>query len=53
MSSSFQMGEKQGIKQGIEISRKVFRLHAQGKLPEEIARICSRGEEEVKEILFG
>lgn len=49
MSSSFQMGEKQGI----EISRKVFRLHAQGKLPEEIARICSMGEEEVKEILFG
>lgn len=48
MSSSFQMG----VKQGIETSRKVFQLHVKGKSPEEIAEICGMGEEEVKEILF-
>lgn len=53
MSSSFQRGEKQGIEKGIKTSRKIFRLHAQGKAPEEIAFECGMDKEEVEEILFG
>ncbi len=49
MGSAFQRGEKQGIK----TSRKVFRLHAQGKNLEEIARLCDMEPGEVEDILFG
>lgn len=57
MRSAFKQGikegEQRGRKEGIEKSRKVFRLHAQGKQPEEIADICDMEVEEINDILFG
>lgn len=46
-------GEKRGEIRGIEKTREVFRLHGQGKQPEEIAGLCGMTENEVEWVLFG
>ena len=46
-------GEKRGEIRGIEKTREVFRLHGQGKQPEEIAGLCGMSENEVEWVLFG
>lgn len=55
MSSALKRGEKigeeRGEKRGIELAKKVFKLNAQGNLPEEIAETCGIPLEKVKEIL--
>ena len=45
------IGEKRGEKNGIELAKKVFKLHTQGKTEEEIASECSMDVEKVREIL--
>ena len=43
--------QKIGEKNGIELAKKVFKLHTQGKTEEEIASECSMDVEKVREIL--
>ena len=42
---------RQGERNGIELAKKVFKLHTQGKTEEEIASECSMDVEKVREIL--
>lgn len=55
MESAFKRGKEQGErcgeKRGIEKTRKIFRLHMQGKGPEEIAGICEMAVQEVEWVL--
>lgn len=43
--------EELGIKKGMEMAKKVLRLHAQGDSPEKIAEKCDITLEQVKKIL--
>ena len=43
--------EELGIKKGMEMAKKVLRLHAQGDSPEKIAEECDITLEQVKKIL--
>ena len=45
------IGEKRGEKNGIELAKKVFKLHTQGKTEKEIASECRMDVEKVREIL--
>lgn len=44
-------GIEQGIEQGRQQTKKIFKLYMQGKVPEEIAKICEIPVEEVKAVL--
>lgn len=44
-------GKEEGQRQGILLTKQVFKLHLQGKTVEEIAKECEISEKEVKEIL--
>lgn len=44
---------KSAFQRGVEKTRKIFQLHAQGKQPEEIADICGMEVGEINDILFG
>lgn len=52
MSSSENRGIRIGKKEGIQLARKVFRLHSQDRTNEEIAAECNLSLEEVQDILM-
>ena len=51
VGSARRQGERIGEKNGIELAKKVFKLHTQGKTEEEIASECRMDVEKVREIL--
>ena len=51
MNSARRQGEREGEQRGIERTQQIFKLNAQGKSVEEIAKICDVTVEKVMEVL--
>ena len=51
MNSARRQGEREGEQRGIERTKQIFKLNAQGKSVEEIAKICDVTVEKVMEVL--
>lgn len=50
-NTQIRSAEKRGLQQGEQRTRQIFKLHLDGKTPEEIAAICNISTEKVLEIL--